>query len=369
MSLHVGLKNVTKLVIFPTIAQLVCVARKETRPQPDEEHKEPTLLEKWADFVKISHTVFALPFALSATVLAARAQHAGLEESLQENHIAMKHGWPGWKLFFLIILAMVTARTCAMAFNRIVDRKFDALNPRTKNRHLPTGQISLISAWTLCLLSGALFISTTFGIDQIRELNQGTLICFMLSPVALLFILGYSFTKRFTDFTHIFLGIALAISPIGAWLAVNGSFDFTGSIKHSAIIPTLLAMIVVLWLIGFDIIYAIQDFKFDRTHKLHSIVVRWGPDNALNVAFFTHIIMLILMLLFGILAGFKMSYWIGLLIVSCCIGLEHWIARKRSLDWVQKAFFNLNAIISLVFLAMVVTEVSIVPKFISWRLW
>ncbi len=345
------------------------VARKETRPQSDEEPQEPNLLEKWADFVKISHTVFALPFALSATVLAARAQYAGLEKDVQATNLAMEHGWPGWKLFGLILLAMITARTCAMAFNRIVDRKFDALNPRTKNRHLPAGEISLASAWTLCLLSGALFIGTTYGIDQMREANQGQLVCFILSPVALLFILGYSFTKRFTDFTHIFLGIALAISPVGAWLAVNGSLDFSGTIKHSAIIPTLLALIVVLWLIGFDTIYAIQDFKFDRTHKLHSIVVRWGPDNALNVAFFIHIIMLMLMLLFGILAGFMMSYWIGLLVIACCLGLEHWIARKRSLDWVQKAFFNLNAIIGLVFLAMVITEVSIVPKFISWRLW
>jgi 4-hydroxybenzoate polyprenyltransferase len=128
-------------------------------------------------------------------------------------------------------------------------------------------------------------------------------------------------------------------------------------------------LIVVLWLIGFDIIYAIQDFEFDRAHKLHSIVVRWGPTNSLNAAFLVHIIMLILLVIFGLLAAFKMAYWIGMVIITACLGLEHWIARKRSLDWVQKAFFNLNAIISLVFMTMVVVEVCIVPRFIAWRLW
>ena len=363
-----GQKSGTKLVICRLIPQLLSVARKEIGPQ-HEESPEPSLLEKWADFVKISHTVFALPFALAATVLAARAGHATRIENGETASAAMERGWPGWQIFGLILLAMVTARTCAMAFNRIVDRKFDALNPRTKDRHLPSGQISLVSAWTLCLLSGALFIGTTYGIDHLRESNQGKLICFMLSPVTLFFILGYSFTKRFTDFTHVFLGIALAISPVGAWLAINGSLDFGGPIKYSAFIPSLLALIVVLWLIGFDTIYAIQDFEFDRTNNLHSIVVRWGPDNALNLALLVHIVMMILLVLFGLLAGFKMAYWIGMVIITACLGLEHWIARKRSLDWIQKAFFNLNAIISLVFMAMVITEVSIVPRFISWRLW
>lgn len=347
------------------------MARKEKRVSAisPEQTRPPSLLEKWADFVKLSHTVFALPFALAATVLAARATHAQLPALEQPARIALERGWPGWKLFGLILLAMVTARTCAMAFNRIVDRKFDALNPRTADRHLPAGTISLSSAWTLCILSGAMFVGTTYAIDMFREANQGRLICLMLSPVTLLFILGYSLTKRFTDFTHVVLGIALAISPVGAWLAVNGSLDFSGPFRYSALIPGLLALIVVLWLIGFDIIYAIQDFEFDRAHKLHSIVVRWGPTNSLNAAFLVHIIMLILLVVFGLLAAFKMAYWIGMVIITACLGLEHWIARKRSLDWVQKAFFNLNAIISLVFMTMVVVEVCIVPRFIAWRLW
>src|SRR5579872_6635868 len=161
-----------------------------------------SLIKKWAGFVKFSHTVFALPFALAAMVVAARANR----------------GWPGWKTFGLIIAAMVCARTCAMAFNRIVDRKFDKENPRTAGRHLPTGQISLASAITLCTTSAAGLIVAAYFLNPI---------CFFLSPVALIVICFYSLTKRFTDFTHVFLGIALALAPIGAWLAVRGGLQFS----------------------------------------------------------------------------------------------------------------------------------------------
>jgi 4-hydroxybenzoate polyprenyltransferase len=344
----------------------VLVARKDV----SRKKSKSSLLSDWGGFVKISHTVFALPFALAATVLAARAGHAALPQAEQAARAQMKLGWPGWGLLGLIILAMVTARTCAMAFNRIVDRKLDAANPRTARRHLPTGKICLASAWALCLLSGLLFIGVTFAIDWVRD---GRLVCLLLSPVALLFILGYSLTKRFTDFTHVFLGFALSIAPVGAWLAVNGGLDFWPDVEnplsHSAILPLLLAFIVVLWLIGFDIIYAIQDYQFDRDHQLHSLVVRWGPKNALTASLLVHMIMLGVLVLFGLLAAFKLAYWVGLVIIIACVLMEHWIARKRGLDWVQKAFFNLNAIISIIFLVMVVTEVSLVPRFISWRLW
>src|SRR5688500_8661520 len=153
-------------------------------------------IRKWGECVKFSHTVFALPFALAAMVVAAR-----------ENR-----GWPGWRTFLLILAAMVCARTCAMAFNRIADRHFDKENPRTAGRHLPAGQISLVNAWTLCLLSGAGLVAVSFFLNPI---------CFYLSPVALFFVCFYSLTKRFTDFSHVFLGIALALAPIGAWLAVQ----------------------------------------------------------------------------------------------------------------------------------------------------
>jgi 4-hydroxybenzoate polyprenyltransferase len=205
-------------------------------------------LRKWAEFVKLSHTIFALPFALAAMTVAAR-----------DNR-----GWPGWQKFGLILAAMVCARTCAMAFNRIVDRKFDSLNPRTAGRHLPAGQITLPSAIILCVLSAAGLLAASFFLNQI---------CFYLSPLALVVICFYSLTKRFTNYTHVYLGVALALAPIGAWLAVKGT-----SLSISDILQMLLlALTVVLWLVGFDIIYSLQDYEFDRTHGLHSLVVAWGP--------------------------------------------------------------------------------------------
>src|SRR5258706_6890714 len=153
---------------------------------------------KWGSFVKFSHTIFALPFALAAMCVAAR-----------DNR-----GWPGWRTFGLILAAMVCSRTCAMAFNRIMDRKFDALNPRTANRHLPTGKISIAGAGVLCALSGAGLVVASWLLNPL---------CFYLSPVALVVICFYSLTKRFTDYTHVFLGVALALAPIGAWVAVKGA--------------------------------------------------------------------------------------------------------------------------------------------------
>lgn len=283
---------------------------------------------KWSEFVKLSHTVFALPFAIASMAVAAR-----------ENR-----GWPGWRIFLLILAAMVCARTCAMAFNRIVDRRFDKENPRTANRHLPSGQISLASAWTLCLSSGAGLIATSYFINPI---------CFYLSPVALFVVCFYSLTKRFTDFTHVFLGIALGLAPIGAWLAVRGS------ISH---IPLLLATAVILWLIGFDIIYALQDYEFDRKHGLHSLVVRWGRDNALQFAFLCHLVMWGVLAVFGLLLGFRVAYLAGMLVILGSLLLEHWLARRRSLQWINVAFFRLNALVSIVFLVVTVAEV-VFPAF------
>ncbi|MEO6034843.1 MAG: UbiA-like polyprenyltransferase [Verrucomicrobiota bacterium] len=288
-------------------------------------------IAKWCSFVKLSHTVFALPFALASMIVAARAHR----------------GWPGWRIFLLILAAMVCARTCAMAFNRIADWKFDAKNPRTAGRHLPAGQISLASAWFLCLLSGAGLIVASYYLNPI---------CFYLSPVALFFVCFYSLTKRFTDFTHVFLGIALALAPIGAWLAVKGEFTFS-PMKESFFLPMLMAIAVVFWLVGFDLIYAIQDHEFDREQKLHSLVVRWGVNNSLSAAFLSHMIMMMILLVFGLLSGFRLAYIIGIVLIAFCLVLEHWLARRRSLNWVQDAFVRLNAVVSLVFLAVTATEV------------
>ncbi|MBA4146992.1 MAG: UbiA family prenyltransferase [Verrucomicrobia bacterium] len=295
-------------------------------------------IRKWAEFVKLSHTVFALPFALAAMVVAARDTR----------------GWPGWRTFGLILIAMVCARTCAMAFNRIVDRKFDAANPRTAMRHLPAGQISLASAWTLCLLSAGGLIAAAYLLNPI---------CFYLSPVALFFVCFYSLTKRFTDFTHVFLGIALALAPIGAWLAVQGEINFFPrvdgvlSLKHSFFLPLLLALAVVFWLIGFDIIYAIQDYEFDKSHGLHSLVVRWGVSNALASAFLSHMLMVMVLVVFGLLSRFKFAFLIGIAIIALLLLIEHFLARRRSLNWVQNAFFRLNALVSALFLLVTAIEV------------
>ena len=285
-------------------------------------------IQKWGSFVRFSHTVFALPFALAAMLVAAR-----------DNR-----GWPGWRVFGLILAAMVCARTCAMAFNRIVDRKFDALNPRTKNRHLPAGQISLASAISLCVLSAAGFIAASWFLNRP---------CFYLSPVALVAVCFYSLTKRFTDYTHVFLGIALALAPVGAWLAVRGTEITGGEILQVSV----LSAAVILWLVGFDIIYALQDYEFDKAHGLRSLVVAWGPQNALAAAFLTHMIMCGLLMLFGLLCHFGIAYFIGWFLIVGCLVMEHWIARRRSLNWINLAFFRLNALVGVIFLVVVAAEV------------
>jgi 4-hydroxybenzoate polyprenyltransferase len=293
-----------------------------------------SVIQKWASFVRFSHTVFALPFALAAMCVAAR-----------ENR-----GWPGWRTFGLILAAMVCARTCAMAFNRIVDRKIDAQNPRTANRHLPAGQISLGSAWLLWGLSGAGLVAASWFLNML---------CFVLSPIALFVICFYSLTKRFTDYTHLYLGLALALAPVGAWLAVKGADVSALDIGRMLV----LAVTVGLWLVGFDIIYALQDYEFDRKAGLRSLVVAWGPKNALTAAFLAHIVMCGLLLVFGLLCRFRIAYLAGWFIIVGCLVLEHWIARRRSLDWINVAFFRLNAVVSAVFLAVTVAEVVFMGGF------
>lgn len=286
-------------------------------------------INRWLSFVKFSHTIFALPFALAGMAVAARTTF----------------GWPGLRVFLLILAAMVCARTCAMAFNRIVDRRFDAKNPRTAGRHLPVGQVSLAGAVALCLLSATAFLGVTWFINPL---------CFRLAPVALFFICFYSLTKRFTDFTHVWLGVALGLAPAGGWLAVRG-MDVTW---FEVLQMSALGLAVVFWLIGFDLIYALQDHEFDRTEKLGSLVVRWGPKNALAAAFLAHVVMLLLLAVFGLLCRFKIAYFTGFGVIVACVLLEHFIARKRSVGWINVAFFRMNALISTVFLVVTVAEVA-----------
>lgn len=280
-------------------------------------------IRKYFEFVRFSHTVFALPFALAAMVVAAKADR----------------GWPGWRTFLLILAAMVCARTAAMGFNRIVDRRFDALNPRTAQRHLPKGQIPLVNAWALVIVSA-------LGLGYVSWLINP--LCGWLSPVALLIVFFYSFTKRFTDFSHIFLGLALGIAPLGAWLAVRGRFDWP---------PCVLALAVVFWLVGFDIIYAAQDWEFDKSQGLHSLPVRLGIAPSLQVARFAHAIMAILLLAFGLISRLRVPYYIGFAIIVGCLVAQHRLAKKRDPISLNVAFFRMNAVISAVFLGAVVVDV------------
>jgi 4-hydroxybenzoate polyprenyltransferase len=279
-------------------------------------------IRKYFEFVRFSHTVFALPFALASMVVAARAGR----------------GWPGWRTFLLILGAMVCARTAAMGFNRIVDRRIDALNPRTAQRHLPAGQIALANAWALVVISA-------LGLGYAAWLINP--LCGWLSPLALLIVFFYSFTKRFTDFSHVFLGLALGIAPIGAWLAVRGKLDWP---------PCVLALAVVFWLVGFDIIYATQDWEFDKSQGLHSLPVRLGISPSLQVARTAHAIMAVLLLAFGLISSLRVPYYIGLGIILVCLVAQHRLARKRDPISLNVAFFRMNAAISAVFLGAVVVD-------------
>jgi 4-hydroxybenzoate polyprenyltransferase len=226
-----------------------------------------------------------------------------------------------------------------MGFNRIVDRKFDALNPRTVERHLPAGKIKLASAWVLVWLSAVGLVAVAWFINRV---------CFDLSPVALLVVCFYSYTKRFTDFSHVFLGLALGIAPLGAWLAVRGEFDWP---------PCVLAVAVVFWLVGFDIIYATQDYEFDKSQGLRSLPARLGITGSLRVARIAHGIMAVLLLAFGLISNLHMPYYLGLAIILVCLAVQHVLARKQDPVSLNAAFFRMNAIISAVFLGAVTVDV------------
>ena len=283
-------------------------------------------IRKYLEFVRFEHTVFALPFALAAMAVAARATH----------------GWPGWRTFLLILAAMVCARTAAMGFNRIVDRKLDALNPRTAGRHLPTGQMSVIGAWWMVIGAAVGLVAVSYFINTV---------CFQLSPVALAIILFYPFTKRFTDFSHFFLGLGLSVAPVGAWLAVRGRLTQLWP-------PMVLALAVVFWLVGFDIIYATQDYESDKALGLRSLPVRLGIAGSLRFARFAHAVMAALLLGFGLISQMGWPYYAGWTAIVVCLVYQHRLARNQDPVSVNAAFFRMNAVISVVLLASVVAGVT-----------
>lgn len=260
-------------------------------------------------FIRFSHTIFALPFALGSMLVAAR-------------------GWPEGKTVALILLAMVFARTAAMVFNRLADWHLDQRNPRTAERHT---LVSRGVASGVLIASSAAFIGTTWWINPL---------CFHLSPVALVIVFFYSLTKRFTTLSHFFLGLALAVAPVGAWLAVRG---------HFALPPLVLALAVLLWVAGFDVIYATQDHAFDRAAGLRSLVVRLGVARSLAWAQALHWIMLAVLIAFGWVAGLGAPFYLSLLPVTGALIYEHRSAARLDVAAVNRAFFASNAFVGVVF--------------------
>ena len=265
--------------------------------------------------IRFSHTIFALPFALGALVVAA-------------------NGWPSPRILFLVIACMVFARTAAMLFNRLVDWSLDQLNPRTNTRHL---LISKLSAQLLLVLSSAGFVLTAYAINWLT---------FVLAPVALALIFFYSVTKRFTSATHFFLGLALAIAPIGAWIAQTGRIG---------IAPLVLAAGVICWVAGFDLIYATQDYDFDRREGIRSLVVKLGIARSLWVAQLLHLLTFAALIAFGVVARLGTFYYWSLLLIAAALVYEH-KTEKRDLAGINRAFFQSNAFVSAVFLLSVCAD-------------
>ncbi len=263
--------------------------------------------------IRFSHTIFALPFALGALVVAA-------------------NGLPSARTLLLVLVCMVSARTAAMLFNRFVDWSLDQRNPRTASRHL---LLSKPAIGALLGLSSALFVAAAAAINRLT---------FVLSPVALAIVFFYSLTKRFTAATHFFLGLALAISPIGAWIAQRGDLDLA---------PIVLAIGVICWVAGFDLIYATQDFEFDRREGIRSLVVAMGIARTLRVAQLLHVLMLTMLIGFGFAANLGPIYFLAMPVVAAALVYEHRSARSLDVAGINRAFFQSNAFVSALFLVVV----------------
>jgi 4-hydroxybenzoate polyprenyltransferase len=269
-------------------------------------------LETTLQMIRFEHSVFALPFALTGAMLAVR-------------------GWPSWRQVFWLIAAMVGARSAAMTFNRIADLKFDALNPRTRSRALPSGQLTTRFAGGFLLASSGLLVLAAY------ELNP---LAFKLSPLALTLLLGYSYTKRFTSFSHLILGACLGLSPVAAWIALRGD------VQRGVLV---LGVAVMFWVAGFDLIYGCQDVEFDRQHRLHSIPARYGIKTALWLSAAMHGVMLGLLIMVARMENVGWLAGLGLVLVAALLAYEHSLVRPSDLSRVNAAFFNVNGYISLLF--------------------
>lgn len=281
-------------------------------------------IKRYLSLVKFSHTIFALPFALIGFMLSV---YEGYTFSI--------------KLLLLVLACMVTARNSAMAFNRYIDRKFDALNPRTAIREIPAGIINPGNALFFIILNCILFVTATYFINTI---------CFFLSPVALFVILFYSYTKRFTPLCHLVLGVGLSLAPIGSYLAVTG---------HFAWLPLLFSFTVFCWVSGFDIIYALQDETFDREHHLNSIPVMLGTKGALRFSEVLHAFSIGFVITAGYFGHFNFLYWIGVAFFIGLIVYQHSIVKPNDLSRVNLAFGTTNGIASVVFATFTITSLFI----------
>lgn len=278
-------------------------------------------MNKYLSLIKFSHTIFAMPFAFIGFFLATKSYEFE------------------WINLVYVILCMVFARSAAMAFNRYIDRDIDTANTRTaKVREIPNGSIKANSALIFVIINSLLFIATTYFINPL---------CLALSPIALLVVLGYSYTKRFTALCHLVLGLGLALAPIGAFLAVSGEFN---------IIPLFFSAAVLFWVSGFDIIYSLQDEDFDKTHELHSIPVLLGKKNALMLSNILHLLTFSALSIAGSLGDFSLYYWTGFSIFSALLAYQHTLVKENDLSKVNLAFFTTNGIASLIFGAFVIAD-------------
>jgi 4-hydroxybenzoate polyprenyltransferase len=282
-------------------------------------------IKKYLSLVKFSHTIFAMPFALIGLFM-------GFEST--SRHL-------DWRILIYVVLCMVFARNAAMGFNRFIDRRYDAKNPRTAVREIPAGIISEQSALLFVIINCILFIATTYFINSL---------CFYLSPIALFVVLGYSLTKRFTALCHLVLGIGLSLAPIGAYLAVTNAF---------ALAPILLGCAVLFWVSGFDIIYALQDDAFDKSQNLNSIPVFLGRKNALLFSRCLHVVAFICIVLVLFIMPFHFIYSIGILFFGFFLVYQHLLVKANDLSKVNLAFFTLNGIASVVFAVLAISDLLV----------
>ncbi|TBR19691.1 MAG: 4-hydroxybenzoate octaprenyltransferase [Chitinophagaceae bacterium] len=282
----------------------------------------------YLSLIKFSHTIFAMPFALIGFVLGTK-------------NVAFEFSF--FKLL-LVILCMIFARSGAMAFNRFLDKNFDAKNPRTAIREIPAGLVSANSVLIFTIINCCLFIICTYFINQL---------CFYLSPIALIVVLGYSYTKRFTNLCHLILGLGLSLAPIGSYLAVTGSFNF---------IPLLFSVCVIFWVAGFDIIYALQDERFDKENKLFSIPASMGISKALVVSKFLHLMSALALVASGIIGNFGAMYWIGFILFVGMLVYQQSIVKPNDLRKVNFTFMTANGIASVVFSCFVIMDLFFYSK-------